>query len=170
MEWLENKRDILFAQLNILSENILKQMYYYAGYNLKYSMKHREKIKQQENKKRYVYYHEYNFFNILLLVYALGLLLVFVLLYAYECDIVSESFLGRIQESFRCDMFISLFMSIVLLSFSYIIGGPIRIISIIGFCVIATIILLKRKNIHKLTNTTKALIELVQQKKNTIVD
>ena len=71
MEWLNNKRDILLAKINVLSENILKHMYYYAGYNLKYSMKHREKIKQQENKKRYVYYHEYNFFNILLLVYAL---------------------------------------------------------------------------------------------------
>tara|TARA_B110001452_G_C15183330_1_gene410995 strand:+ start:741 stop:1250 length:510 start_codon:yes stop_codon:yes gene_type:complete len=169
MEWLNNKRDILLAKVNVLSENILKHMYYYAGYNLKYSMKHREKIKQQENKKRYVYYHEYNFFNILLLVYALGLLLVFVLLYAYECDIVSESFLGRIKESFRCDMFISLFMAIVLLSFSYIIGGPVRIVSIIGFCVLGTITLSKRKNIYKLTNATKEFIGLVQTKNSSPV-
>ena len=154
MESINAKRDALMEYVEKKSEILLNYIYYYSGYDSPYNV---ETPVPKENKK-IVYYHEFNLFNTLLFMSSIVFLLIIVYLYSFSCqNINSDSILTIIIEHFKCKEFILLFMSIVLISLSYIIGGPLRIILLIGFYIIACVVIIKKQNIDILTQVPKKI-------------
>lgn len=149
MEWINEKRTQIFKKLNKISKSILNYIYFYSGFELKY----KQSTIPIKNKKKIVYYQEMNIFNIMLYIVTLVFFLSIVLLFLSSCkSISSETFfdVNRIKKYFNCDEFLILFISILLISISYIIGGPIRIICIIGFCILGGITMSKKQNYTKI--------------------
>lgn len=166
MEWINEKRNQVFKKLNEISKSILNYIYFYSGFELKY----KQTNIPLKNKKKIVYYQEMNIFNIMLYIVTLVFFLFIVFLFLSTCkSISSETFfdVNRIKEYFNCDEFLILFISVLLISISYIIGGPIRIIFIIGFCILGGITMSKKQNYTKIKLLLTELYKSSQLQKST---
>ena len=171
MEWLETTRDKVFDKIDIMAETLLNYTRYYAGYNLQHNYIHKQK-KIRKKPVPIEYYQEINFFNTILLIFTFVFLLLLILFYSKNCKpLTSLSIIDSIRELFTCDTFVFLFMSIVLITISYIIGGPVRIIFIIGFCILSVMVISKSKNIHTINETIQSVIQYVSSSKpNTLTN
>ena len=167
MDSINAKRDTLMEYVEKKSEILLNYIYYYSGYDSPYNVptsKPKEKIK-------IVYYHELDIFNTLLFMSSIVFLLVTIYLYSFSCQhINSDSILTIIIEHFKCKEFVLLFISILLISLSYIIGGPLRIILLIGFCIIACVVIIKKQNIDILTQVPKKIYKTWTTPMDNILD
>ena len=167
MNWIFSQRDALYQQLNKMSKVILEYIYYYANYDIKHNRIYKDKQNNHKKKKRIVYYEEINIFNIFMVIATLGLLLLLTILYSKNCpNILSFTNMDRIAESFNCNTFVILFISTMLIMISYIIGGPIRLILIIGFFALSIIIITKPKNIDTIVTFGKTITQPPQPTNN----
>ena len=110
-------------------------------------MKRASYVKRKMQPKNQPYYNDINIINIIFIITSLITLLLLCYFVTQTCDIIdSDNFSERIQQYMKCEHFIILLLSMFIISISYILGGIIRLVGMIGYVIIALSITLKKNN------------------------
>lgn len=110
-------------------------------------MKRASYVKRKMQPKNQPYYNDINIINIIFIITSLITLLLLCYFVTQTCDIIDSDILSvRIQQYMKCEHFIILLLSMFIISISYIMGGIIRLVGMIGYVIISLSITLKKNN------------------------
>ena len=134
-----------------------------------YSKTKKRKIQLERNNfvkdsNAYVYYTYVTVWKLICIATCIILLLLVVFFIKDSCpNITSDNHFKRLVESLHCNNISMLSIIIIIITISYILGGYIRLIGMIGFIIIAISLLFKPRNMEKITKSIRDIYNTIKQ-------
>ena len=186
-EALKNNIDNILEKLNIYI-NYYSKIFLDTFYSIIYRKREYSKTKKRKidlerknfvkESNSYVYYTYVTIWKFICITICIIMLLLVVFFIKDSCaNITSDSHFKRLFESLQCNNISMLATIILIITISYLLGGYIRLIGMIGFIIIAISLIFKPQNMAKITksiqdiyNTVTQLINSKEKKNNIQLD
>jgi len=112
----------------------------------------------------YVYYTYVSIWKFIWISTCIILLLLVVFFIKDSCqNITSDNHFKRLIESLQCTHITMFAVIIIIITISYILGGYIRLIGMIGFIIIAISLLFNPRNMDKITKSIRDIYDTIKQ-------